>query len=204
MKPIKNIIFDFGDVFLNLDKPATRKYLEEFGISEFDHETIAVNKKYEKGLMSSDDFIEFYTDKFEGLTKEYFITAWNSILKDLPQKHLEFLKQLKAQNQYRLFLLSNTNDLHIHWVKANIDCFETFKSCFEAFYLSHEIHLRKPDASIFEFVLDQHNLRPDETLFIDDTLEHIESAKCLNLQTWHLNPKTDDVTQLFEQKHLNL
>ena len=45
---------------------------------------------------------------------------------------------------------------------------------------------------------------PDETLFIDDTKEHIESAKCLDLQTWHLNPKTDDVTQLFEQKHLNL
>ena len=119
-------------------------------------------------------------------------------------KRLEFLKQLKAQNQYRLFLLSNTNDLHINWVKTNIDCFKTFKSCFEAFYLSHEIHLRKPDASIFEFVLDKHNLRPDETLFIDDTKEHIESAKCLDLQTWHLNPKTDDVTQLFEQKHLNL
>ena len=159
MKPIKNIIFDFGDVFLNLDKPSTQKHLEEFGISEFDHETIAVNKKYEKGLMSSDDFIEFYTDKFEGLTREHFITAWNSILKDLPQKRLEFLKKLKAQNQYRLFLLSNTNDLHINWVKTNIDCFKTFKSCFEAFYLSHEIHLRKPDASIFEFVLDKHNLR---------------------------------------------
>ena len=85
MKPIKNIIFDFGDVFLNLDKPATQSHLNKFGISEFDHETIAVNKKYEKGLMSSDDFIEFYTDKFEGLTREHFITAWNSILKDLPQ-----------------------------------------------------------------------------------------------------------------------
>ena len=204
MKPIKNIIFDFGDVFLNLDKPSTQKHLEEFGISEFDHEILAVNKKYEKGLMSSDDFIEFYADKFDGLTREHFITAWNSILKDFPQRRLEFLKQLKAQNQYRLFLLSNTNDLHINWVKTNIDSYKTFKSCFEAFYLSHEIHLRKPDASIFEFVLDSHNLRADETLFIDDTKEHIESAKCLDLQTWHLNSKTDDVTQLFEQKHLNL
>ena len=204
MKVIKNIIFDFGDVFLNLDKPSTQKYLEAFGISEFDHETIAANKKYEKGLITSDDFIQFYTDKFEGLTKAHFITAWNSILKDLPIHRLEFLKQLKTQNQYQLFLLSNTNDLHINWVKANIDSYKTFKSCFESFYLSHEINLRKPDASIFEFVLDKNNLRTDETLFIDDTKEHIESAKCLNLQTWHLNPKTDDVTQLFEQKHLNL
>ena len=204
MKPIKNIIFDFGDVFLNLDKPATQKYLEEFGISEFDHETIAVNKKYEKGLMSSDDFIKFYTDKFEGLTREYFITAWNSILKDLPDHRLEFLKKLKAQNQYRLFLLSNTNDLHINWVKTNIDSYKNFKSCFEVFYLSHEIHLRKPDASIFEFVLHKHNLRPEETLFIDDTLEHIKSAKTLNLHIWHLKVGQQDDVNLFKQKHLNL
>ena len=204
MKPIKNIIFDFGDVFLNLDKPATQRHLKEFGISEFDSETIAINKKYEKGLISSDNLIEFYTKKFKGLSKEHFVTAWNSILKDFPKKRLEFLKQLKAQNKYRLFLLSNTNDLHINWVKSNIDCFETFKSCFEAFYLSHEIHLRKPDASIFNFVLEENNLDAHETLFIDDTLEHINSAKTLDLQTWHLKVGQQDVVDLFKQKHLNL
>ena len=204
MKPIKNIIFDFGDVFLNLDKPATQTHLNKFGISEFDRETLAVNEKYEIGTMSTDKFIAFYTNKFQGLAKNDFVTAWNSILKDLPQKRLDFLKQLKSQNQHRLFLLSNTNDLHINWVKSNIGSYKMFKSCFEAFYLSHEIRLRKPDASVFEFVLDKHNLCADETLFVDDTKEHVESAKTLDLQTWHLNPETDDVTRLFEQKHFNL
>ncbi|MGX1025077.1 HAD family phosphatase [Flavobacterium sp. CS20] len=204
MKPIKNILFDFGDVFLNLDKSATQQHLQNFGISEFDHETIAVNKKYEKGLVSTEAFIQFYTQKFQSLTKENFTKAWNSILKDFPQHRLDFLKSLKSQNQYRLFLLSNTNALHIEWVKNNVLFYKDFKSCFEGFYLSHEIHLRKPDASVFEFILKQQHLKTDETLFIDDTKSHIETANCLNLQTWHLSPKTDDVTQLFEQKHLNL
>ncbi|RRO25113.1 HAD family hydrolase [Flavobacteriaceae bacterium 14752] len=204
MKPIKNILFDFGDVFLNLDKSATQQHLQNFGISEFDHETIAVNKKYEKGLMSTEEFIQFYTQKFQSLTKESFTKAWNSILKSFPQHRLDFLKNLKAKNQYRLFLLSNTNALHIEWVKHHISIYQDFKSCFEGFYLSHEIQLRKPDASVFGFILNQHNLKAKETLFIDDTKAHIETANCLDLQTWHLNPKTDDVTQLFQQKHLHL
>lgn len=204
MKPIKNIIFDFGDVFINLDKSATQIHLEKFGISEFDHEAIATNKRYEKGLMSSDAFVAFYTNKFDGLSRAYFIQAWNSILKDLPKQRLQFLKKLQVQNKYKLYLLSNTNELHINWVKKNIDSYDTFNSYFKGFYLSHEINLRKPDASIFEFVLQKNSLHPDETLFIDDTKAHIESAKSLNLQTWHLNPEIHDVSQLFEQKHLNL
>lgn len=204
MKQIKNIIFDFGDVFINLDKPATQKHLQKFGISDLDFETLAVNKKYEKGLVSTNEFVQYYTDKFKNIEQTDFIKAWNCILKDLPDHRLEFLKKLEAKNQYRLFLLSNTNDLHIQWVKENILSFEEFKSCFEAFYLSFEINLRKPDASIFEHVLNENNLRADETLFIDDTREHINTANCLNLQTWHLNPETDDVVQVYEQKHLSL
>lgn len=204
MKPIKNILFDFGDVFLNLDKTATPQHLQNYGISEFDHETIALNKKYEKGLIPTEDFIQTYTQKFESLSKESFVKAWNSILKDLPEHRYEFLQKLKNENAYRLFLLSNTNALHIDWVKQNIPLYKRFKSCFEGFYLSHEIHFRKPDASVFEYILKKHNLQANETLFIDDTEAHVETANCLNLQTWLLNPELDDVSQLFEQKHLRL
>ncbi len=201
---IKNILFDFGDVFLNLDKSSTQQHLQKFGITEFNHETIAINKKYEKGLISTEEFIAFYTQKFEALTRQDFINAWNSILKNFPKYRLDFIQELKEENQYRLFLLSNTNELHIDWVKNNVSFYQDFKRCFEGFYLSQEIHLRKPDASVFEFIINQHQLEAKETLFIDDTKAHIETAKCLNLQTWHLNPQTDDVTQLFQQKHIKL
>jgi len=200
---IKNIIFDFGDVFINLDNGAPQRYFEKWGISELDDKTIRIHKDYEKGLFSTEEFIEYHLGKFAKLTEEHFITAWNSILKDFPRYRLDFLKQIRNTEKYKLFLLSNTNDLHINWVQDNINFYQAFKSYFDAFYLSHEINLRKPDEDIFQFVLNQNNLKAQDTLFIDDTQEHIESAKHSNLQTWHLQAGKEDVVDLFKQKHLD-
>jgi putative hydrolase of the HAD superfamily len=197
---IKTIIFDFGDVFLTLDKSATDKHLKAHGISELDEKLISINKSYEKGLISSEEFIQYYTQRFKGLSEEDFKTAWNSILIEFPNDRLEFLKQLKATGSYQLILLSNTNELHINWVKEHIKIFEEFRSCFDQFYLSHKIHLRKPNADIFNFVLKENNLNPKETLFVDDTLEHTLSAKKLGIQTWHLIPEKEEVSELFSMK----
>lgn len=203
MTPIKNIIFDFGDVFINLDKAATKKHLAKHNISNLDDKTLSKNNDYERGLLHTEEFIDFYTNKYKQLNENKFIEAWNSMLLDLPDYRLEFLEQLKERKDFKLFLLSNTNDLHIEWVKENIEGFDRFKSYFDDFYLSHEINLRKPDPDIFEFVLSQNELQVEETLFVDDTLEHIESARHLNLQTWHLQAGKEDVVDLFKQKHLN-
>lgn len=197
---IKTIIFDFGDVFLTLDKSATDKHLKAQGISELDAELINVNMSYEKGLISTDEFIQHYTKRFSNLLVEDFKLAWNSILIEFPQERLEFLKQLKQSGSYKLILLSNTNELHIDWVKKHISVFEEFKSCFDKFYLSHEIHFRKPDEAIFEFVLRENNLDPADTLFVDDTLEHTLSAKKLGIHTWHLDAGKEEVTELFSKK----
>jgi putative hydrolase of the HAD superfamily len=203
MTPIKNIILDFGDVFINLDKAATKRHFEKHNLTNLDQKTLDKNDDYERGLLTTEEFIEFYTNKYQDLSKDQFIKAWNSMLLDLPDYRLDFIKQLKETNNYKLFLLSNTNDLHIQWVENNISTFETFKSYFNEVYLSHEINLRKPDVDIFEFVLDQNELNVEDTLFIDDTNEHIESANSLNLQTWHLQTGKEDVVDLFKQKHLN-
>ncbi|MFD0932810.1 HAD family hydrolase [Psychroflexus salinarum] len=197
---IKTIIFDFGDVFLTLDKSATGKHLKENGISELDAELIGINNSYEKGLISSDEFSQHYTNRFKKLTSQEFKDAWNSILIEFPEHRLNFLKKLKASGDYKLILLSNTNELHIDWVKENISVYEEFRSCFDHFYLSHEIHFRKPDESIFEFVLNENNLNPKETLFIDDTLEHTLTAKKIGIHTWHLKAGKEDVTELFLKK----
>ncbi|MDP5107101.1 MAG: HAD family phosphatase, partial [Polaribacter sp.] len=150
---IKNIIFDFGDIFINLDKPATYRELAKLGVTKISEEMIGVYYQYEKGLMKTADFINFYHDKF-GIEKTDLVNAWNAILLDFPQKRLDFLKELAASKKYRLFLLSNTNDLHIKWVQDSLgdEFYNEFKNCFEQFYLSHEIHFRKPDAEIYEFV----------------------------------------------------
>lgn len=197
---IKTIIFDFGDVFLNLDKPATKRELKKYGISPFSEEMLQKNMEYEKGLISSEEFIQDYCTTFPQINSEVFTEAWNCILVDFPKHRLEFLKELKREGRYRLILLSNTNHIHIDWVRENVAFFEDFKSCFDAFYLSQEINLRKPDLEIYEYVLAQHNLNPAETLFIDDTAENTEAAEKLGIHTWNIDPETQDVTDLFTFK----
>lgn len=197
---IKTIIFDFGDVFLDLDKAATRRELEKMEISEFSEEMMEKNLQYEKGLITSDEFISAYCNTFPQLSKETFTTSWNAILVKFPEHRLHFLQQLSKEGKYTLILLSNTNDIHIEWVKKNVEFFEEFRNCFDAFYLSQELNLRKPDHSIYEFVLQQHNLNPQETLFVDDTPENTEAAAELDIRTWNIDPSSQDVVDLFEIK----
>ena len=198
---IKNIIFDFGDIFINLDKEATYKELAKLGITEISPEMMKVYHQYEMGLISTDEFTSFF-NKTWGIPKDKLIDAWNAILLDFPQRRLDFLKDLAQSKKYRLFLLSNTNELHIDWIKKDLgtEFFSEFESCFEQFYLSHEIHFRKPNADIYEFVLNKNGLVAEETLFIDDTKENTDAAKELGIQVWNLIPNEEDVVNLFERE----
>ena len=198
---IKTIIFDFGDVFINLDKKgAMKNALELFQIKNFDEDLISVNALYEQGLMTTDEFLEFYLHRFPNLSKIEILHAWNYILKDFPLSRLKFIQKLKKDRKYHLILLSNTNELHIDWIKNNIEFYEDFKNCFDIFYLSHEINLRKPNSDIYQYVLDENRLLPSATLFIDDTEENILTASALGIQTWHLNPEKENVLDLFSIK----
>tara|TARA_R100000935_G_C2814062_1_gene156425 strand:+ start:367 stop:972 length:606 start_codon:yes stop_codon:yes gene_type:complete len=196
---IKNIIFDFGDIFVNLDKPATLREMEKHNIGEFSEAILQKNHEYEKGLISSEDFLKAYRSEYN-LEKEAVVNSWNAILIDFPEHRFQFIKELSESNKYRLFLLSNTNEIHIDWIKENVPFFEDFKNCFEAFYLSHEINFRKPDAAIYKFVLDARDLKPGECLFIDDIKENTDAAASLGLQIWNLDPTSEDVTDLFTIK----
>ena len=201
---IKNIIFDFGDIFINLDKQGTYKALAELGVTDITKEMMIAYTTYEKGLMTTKEFVEFFHYKFN-LDKQDLVDAWNAVLLDFPERRLDFLKQLAEEKKYRLFLLSNTNDLHIKYVQNTVgdDFYNQFKGCFEQFYLSHEIHFRKPNADIYEFVLSENELIAGETLFVDDTKENTDSASELGIHVWNLNPEKEDVTQLFTKKILD-
>lgn len=196
---IKNIIFDFGDVFINLDKPATQK--EFLLLGKISSQQIQeINTAYETGKLSTSECINDFQEILPKATEKQIISAWNAILLDFPEHRLKFIQDLANTKKYTLILLSNTNELHINWIQEHIPFYNIFKSCFDHFYLSHEIGLRKPKASIFEFVLGRHQLTPLETLFIDDTKENTDAAKKLGIQIWNNNPKTEDITNLFTIK----
>ena len=198
---IKTIIFDFGDVFINLDKEgAMKNVLELFEVDELPEDIIAINTLYEQGLLSTVEFLEFYTENFPKLSKNEIIEAWNFIICDFPPKRLAFIKQLAKDKKYNLILLSNTNDLHIHCIKKHIAFYDDFKNAFNKFYLSHEIMLRKPNADIFEFVLKENKLKANECLFIDDTKENTDTASQLGIHVWNNDPKIEDIVDLFTIK----
>jgi len=194
---IKTIIFDFGDIFINLDKPATLREMRSLEIEGISEEIHQVNLNYEKGLITSEEFLSAYTKEHPSVSKEQIKKSWNSILIDFPEYRFRFIKKLSEEKKYQLILLSNTNEIHIDWVKENVPFFEDFKNCFDAFYLSHEVNFRKPDANIYEFVMNKHELNAEECLFIDDTSANTEAAKQLGIHVWNLEPTREDVIDLF-------
>lgn len=198
---INTIIFDFGNVFVNLDIEAAHKYaLETFQIESLSEEMLGFNSFYEQGLISTDEFLEFYSENFPKLSKEALIDIWNFMLKDFPESRLDFLKAIQHSSKYKLILLSNTNALHINYIKDHVSFYEEFKNCFDAFYLSHEINLVKPNQDIFEFILNKNKLKAEECLFIDDNQDNINTANTLKIKTWHINPETEDVINLYDIK----
>lgn len=201
---IKTLIFDFGDVFINLDKTgAMENALDLFELEHFEADMLKANIKYEIGKLSTFDFISFYKSKFPKLTETQIKNAWNCIIKDFPLNRLKFAQKLSENNNFKLILLSNTNDMHIAYIKENVSFYDEFKSCFDVFYLSHEIHLRKPNADIYQFVLDENNLKASECLFVDDTKENTDAAKQLGFHVWNIDENNEDVINLFEtKKHL--
>lgn len=198
---VKNIIFDFGDIFINLDKVgAMATALKQFDIPELTSEMVQINMDYEKGLITTEAFINFYSTAYPEIPKFKIIEAWNCILLDFPLFRLDFIK--KISKNYRCFLLSNTNEMHIEWIKNDwgMELYNEFKNCFEVFYLSHEMNMRKPDAEIYNFVLQQHQLVPEETLFIDDTKENTDTTSMLDMHSWNLTPGKEDIVDLLTLK----
>jgi len=200
----KNIIFDLGGVLLNIDYNLTVKAFKNLGINNFDElfsqaSQFKLFDKYDKGLISSSEFrneINKLCDK--NLSNEQIDNAWNAILLDFPKERLELLNKVK-QN-HKTFLLSNTTEIHITAFKKYMKTdfgINDFFSLFHKSYLSYEIGMRKPDAEIFELVLQENNLISSETLYIDDSIQHVEAALKLGIKAYWLDIKKESVIDLF-------
>jgi putative hydrolase of the HAD superfamily len=199
---IKNIIFDFGDIFVNLRKEATAQAFLELGLTEFTPDLEELNKAYEIGAISELDFLSGFQTHLPQADLLEIRQAWNTIIGDFPLYRLEFLQLLKPH--YRLFLLSNTDATHISYFEhqVGLSFSKDFYNCFEKVYFSYELGLRKPDEICFQTVLAKHDLQPKYTLFIDDKKENTDAAAALGLSVWNLQVGLEEVMQLLDKNIL--
>lgn len=192
MNRIKNVIFDLGGVIINLDPARTRNAFTQLGLKNFDAlysfaQQSGVFDLFDKGFLSNADFRnEMRKHISSEVTDAQIDTAWNAMLLDVPSEKIELLRHMKSR--YRTFLLSNTNRIHVECFSAElarVHGSKDFSPWMERCYYSCEIGMRKPDEEIFRFVLNENNLVPEETLFIDDSPQHISGANTCGIRTLH-------------------
>lgn len=191
MQKIKNVILDYGNVIFMIDFPKVRQAFIDLGIENpddfFGHKgQNSLFDAFDKGEISVPEFrdgVRKKANRYE-LSDDQIDTAWNALLIGVPEGKHEILENLNAN--YRSFLCSNNNELHYAYCMNSIK--EQYgvpnnDQFFERTYYSHLEGLRKPDTAIFERVLDQNNLVAEETLFVDDSPQHLEGAGRLGIQT---------------------
>lgn len=196
---IDTIIFDFGDIFINLDKQATIDGLQRLGLTSWNEDLDKLNISFEKGEISRDNFLLGIQKHIPNATVDEILAAWNAVLLDFPLHRLEFLQLLS--HKYRLFLLSNTDSIHINHFeqREGASFYGAFYQCFEKVYFSYEMGMRKPDAEIYTTLIRQHELLPKHTLFVDDKKDNTDAAKALGLNVWNLKVGQEDVIELLEK-----
>lgn len=194
MKNIRNIIFDLGGVLFNINFSLTEKAFTKLGVKDFSSFFTQFHSndlfvKLETGVDEDMFYDDFRAATGLGVSNDEIRDAWNALLIDFRMESIDVLPELK--NRYNLFLLSNTNEIHLQEFQRRYRTLfaeSSFDELFHAAYYSHRIGYRKPNTSAFEFVLGKHQLVPAETLFIDDSIHNIEAAQKLGIQTIHLLP----------------
>jgi putative hydrolase of the HAD superfamily len=202
---INAIIFDFGDVFLNLEKDAQVAAFQKLGLNElWTDDLMAQNDRFEKGQITEQEFLESFQKELPNASLLDIRAAWNTIIGDFPLERLEFLQMLSGK--YRLFLLTNTDEIHISWFehKTGMSFCTAFYTSFEKVLYSYEMGMRKPDPAIYNHIMEKYDLSPKRTLFIDDKKSNTDAAAALGLHVWNLQVGKEDVTELFQKKEFPL
>ncbi len=195
MTSLKNIIFDLGGVLLDIDYQQTKKAFEDLGFDEFEkmysqYSADAVFAQLETGAISNTVFYDIMIRRSGGRIPQQSISnAWNAMLLEFREETLFFLESLAGK--YSLYLLSNTNAIHLAAFEE-IFTAQTGKASlnnyFTKAYYSHEVGLRKPNEDIFEFILEDAGIEASESLFIDDSYNNIQTADRLGFKTHLLLP----------------
>jgi putative hydrolase of the HAD superfamily len=200
---IKNLIFDFGGVIIDINTVMVGKSFKELGVKNLEKiNELAITKglylDLEKGLITPAEFREGLRG-VSGLklTDDQIDEAWNSMIIDFPKSRFDLLKQLR--NNYNIYLLSNTNEIHYHYFNQyaiknlGVKCLDDlFTQCF----YSHKMKMRKPDQEIYIKMLAMGNINPSESLYIDDLEENVQSARNLGIHAIVHRPE-EEINQYF-------
>lgn len=206
MSEIKNLLLDLGGVVLNVDYHKMVDVFKEYGVMDFDkHFTqakqVEIVDKFEEGKCSIEEFRNGIRDLVKvDLTDEQIDNAWFSMILDLPKERIELIGLLKLK--YNVYLFSNTNELHIELLKKRYEeefGFDIFQMLFTKAYFSNEIKMRKPHPESFQWLLNDAEIKAEETLFIEDSPQHIEGAKKVGLNTYWLTGG-ETINDLYDKK----
>ncbi|MCR6639010.1 MAG: HAD family phosphatase [Sporocytophaga sp.] len=194
----KNIIFDLGAVIINIDFQKTFEAFSKIGntdvlqvLKKFEDHRIL--HRYETGEVDDKGFRNLIREEFGSqLSDDQIDDAWNALLLDIPQDRINLI--LKLKNKYRLFILSNTNAIHIKGVNTILNKttgIPNLDKIFEKVYYSHQVLLRKPDVAIYEYLLRDKDLKASETIFLDDNLDNIKASERVGITSlWVNHPLT--------------
>ncbi len=199
MQKIKNIVFDLGNVLVDLDFAKSQRAFatvlgQELEMDTYSKATASLFKKFELGQVSSEAFLaQLRAATQQPVEDARLIAAWNAMLVGIKAARFPMLRELKKH--YRLFVLSNTNEIHREWIFTHVATvhgildFQT--NYFEKIYCSDQLQLRKPDRAIYDFVLQDAQLVAGETLLIDDKEENIDMAILAGWQGRLHDPETE-------------
>lgn len=200
---IKNLLLDLGGVIYDLDFQRSVSAFEKLGVGDFQSvyshaQQTPLFDLFERGEITIENFRnEIRRMAARQIPSQEIDIAWSALLMGIPESRMKLLEQLSKK--YSLFLLSNTNDLHLTAVENYIEStygLNRFENCFEKIYYSNKMGKKKPDADCFEFVLEDAGISKNDTLFIDDTIRHIDGAKKCGINAIHLDLKKNDIHSL--------
>lgn len=202
---VKNVIFDLGGVILNIDFDLAIQAFRQLGIPDFSSlysrfKQSSLFDDLETGHISPEQLHQALSEHLpSNITPEQMDLAWNALLLDFPEENIRLLERLKNQGCYRLFLLSNTNIIHYRSYCEQLNQrfgYPNLGSLLEKEYYSFEMGVRKPDLRIYQQVLEDAQLRPEESIFIDDLEENIHAARKTGMLGHHLTGG-ETLTDLF-------
>ena len=203
MENIRNLIFDLGNVILNIDTKLSEIAFAKYGMNDFEklYTLASQNELFDRLEVGSITENEFY-DEFRRVTSckldnKTLEQCWDALIMDFPSARIEMLKRLKNEGKYRTFILSNTNIIHYRFYTALLKRtlgVDGLESLVEHAYFSHEIGLKKPNRDIFDYVVEHSHIKPEESIFIDDNEANIKAANALGFNTIFL--KDNDMENL--------
>ena len=203
-KPVRNIVFDLGNVVIHIDPYLTISKFRELGVVNFDEMYTIMRQtdvfdRLDTGKITLPEFRQTIRDFAQATLSDAQIDdAWCAMLLDFPKENADLLRKLRNEG-YKLFLLSNTNEMHIdyytRYLKQQFGR-DFLNELFDRTFYSHEIGYRKPNREVYEYVLKAENLKPAETLFIDDLEHNVIGARQTGMQSYH-HRKGDRLVDLF-------